>query len=120
MVKKTLSKRCEEYIEEIKNKDIEIKELKNLIKQHELTIDEKRGENLASLHDIVFDSSDSSDSSDSEDEKQFQKQKQMYMDSYKYETGKFLKANIDKPGVLDVINKIKDKKGYNLKNAIKK
>ena len=29
----------------------------------------------------------------------------MFTDSYK-----FLKANIDKPGVLDIINKMKDKK----------
>ena len=111
MVKKTLSKRCEEYIKEIENKDIEIKELKLLIKQHDLTIDEIRGGD--EYKDALLASSDSSDSSDSEDEdeKQLQKTIRMFMDSYRYETDKFLKANIDKPGVLDVINKIKDKKG---------
>jgi len=40
-----------------------------------------------------------------EDEKQLHKTIQMFTDSYK-----FLKANIDKPGVLDIINKMKDKK----------
>ena len=41
-----------------------------------------------------------------EDDKQLQKTIQMFMDSYKYETDKILKTNVDKPGVLDVINKI--------------
>ena len=40
-----------------------------------------------------------------EDDKKLQKTIQMFMDSYKYETDKILKTNIDKPGVLDVIIK---------------
>ena len=52
MVKKYLSAKYEEHIKEIENKDIKIKELKKLIKQHELTIDEIWGEYQASLPDI--------------------------------------------------------------------
>ena len=40
------------------------------------------------------------------DDKKLQKTIQMFIDSYKYETDKILKTNVDKPGVLDVINKI--------------
>ena len=61
MVKKTLSKRCEEYIKEIENKDIEIKELNDLKKQREFKLEEMWKDILGLTDEFELDDYDSDD-----------------------------------------------------------
>ena len=61
MVKKTLSKRCEEYIKEIENKDIETKELNDLKNQREFKLEEMWKDILGLTGKFDLDDYDSDD-----------------------------------------------------------
>ena len=78
VVKKTLSKRCEEYIKEIEKKDVEIEELNDLKNQREFRLEEMWKDILGLTDEFELDDYDSDDNFNSHNNRERLKNLEKY------------------------------------------